>query len=202
MRALSERISPSMIVAVIALIVAMSGVGYAATTIGSAQIKNNAVASADIKNGAVASVDLKDGGVAPKDLSAAARTTLAGPRGPQGVAGAAGTPGAPGAPGVVKGQLVVEAGAVGAGSAGVTGATIGSLGAGVYCIDNLPFVPTIAVGVTQIAGGGAGGTFLKAEISNGLSRFITGCPPTTDIDVQIRNAADVGTNADFHLLIN
>ena len=34
-------LSPSMLVAILALFLAVGGVGYAATTIGSAQIKNN-----------------------------------------------------------------------------------------------------------------------------------------------------------------
>jgi hypothetical protein len=42
---------PATIIAVIALLVALSGEGYAATTIGTAQLKNNAVTTAEIKNG-------------------------------------------------------------------------------------------------------------------------------------------------------
>ena len=41
---------PATIIAVIALLVALSGAGYAATTIGTAQLKNNAVTTAEIKN--------------------------------------------------------------------------------------------------------------------------------------------------------
>ena len=43
---------PGTIIAVIALLVALSGAGYAATKIGTAQLKNNAVATAKIKNDA------------------------------------------------------------------------------------------------------------------------------------------------------
>jgi len=43
---------PGTIIAVIALRVALSGAGYAATKIGTAQLKNNAVATAKIKNNA------------------------------------------------------------------------------------------------------------------------------------------------------
>ena len=43
---------PATIIATIALLVALSGAGYAATTIGTAQLKNNAVTTPKIKNGA------------------------------------------------------------------------------------------------------------------------------------------------------
>ena len=42
---------PATIIAVIALLVALSGAGYAATTIGTSQLKNNAVTTPKIKNG-------------------------------------------------------------------------------------------------------------------------------------------------------
>lgn len=50
---------PAMVIACIALFVGMSGDGYAATKIGSAQIKNNAVLSKHIENGQVRTGDLR-----------------------------------------------------------------------------------------------------------------------------------------------
>jgi hypothetical protein len=44
---------PATIIAVIVLLVALSGAGYAATKIGAAQLKNNAVTTPKIKNGAL-----------------------------------------------------------------------------------------------------------------------------------------------------
>jgi hypothetical protein len=44
------RPSPAMLVAVVALFAALGGVGYAATTIGSEEIRNNSVQSVDVKN--------------------------------------------------------------------------------------------------------------------------------------------------------
>jgi hypothetical protein len=52
-----------MVVASLSLFVAMSGVGYAAATVGSAQIKSNAVLSRHIKNGQVKSADLRNNAV-------------------------------------------------------------------------------------------------------------------------------------------
>jgi hypothetical protein len=56
----SLRPSPAMAVALLALFVAMGGVGYAAATIGSAQIKNNSIRSKDIRNGQVTGRDVKE----------------------------------------------------------------------------------------------------------------------------------------------
>jgi hypothetical protein len=83
-----HRIAPSasMIVACVALFVALGGVGYAAATINSAQIQNNAIKSVDIKNR----------GIAKKDLSKKAVKALTGQKGAPGTKGEAGAPGADG----------------------------------------------------------------------------------------------------------
>jgi hypothetical protein len=69
--------SPSMVVAVIALVVALSGSAYAAVTINGKNIKKGTVTSKQIKNGTIVKSDLS------KKLS------VVGPQGPQGVPGAA-----------------------------------------------------------------------------------------------------------------
>jgi hypothetical protein len=80
------RPSAALIVSSLALFTALSGGAYAATTIGSLQIKNNAVRSIDIQNGTIKTAD----------MSLAAQLSLKGKAGP---AGPAGLPGAPGAKG-------------------------------------------------------------------------------------------------------
>jgi hypothetical protein len=55
--------SPAMAVAVVSLFVALGGVGYAAATIGSAQIKNNSIRGKDIKNRTIGSKDIKKNGL-------------------------------------------------------------------------------------------------------------------------------------------
>jgi hypothetical protein len=84
-----RRPSPSTVLAFIAVFAASGGIGYAAGSIGSAQIKDNAIQSRDVK----------DGTLQAKDLSGSALDDLEGDAGPAGAKGAAGTPGAPGAPG-------------------------------------------------------------------------------------------------------
>lgn len=83
------RPSPAMVVACFSLFVALGGVGYAAATIGSAQIENNSVKSTDIRNGTIVS----------KDISSKTRRSLRGQRGPAGATGATGAKGETGAAG-------------------------------------------------------------------------------------------------------
>ena len=87
-----RRPSPSMAVAVMALVVASTGTSYATGLIGSADIRNNSVQSQDIKNRTIQGKDVKKGTIGAKqvkDGSLRARDFKAGqlPSGPQGPAG-------------------------------------------------------------------------------------------------------------------
>jgi hypothetical protein len=57
-----------MIVACAALFVALGGVGYAAATIGSAQIKNNSIQGKDVKNSSLTGKDVKNSGLTGSDI--------------------------------------------------------------------------------------------------------------------------------------
>lgn len=59
----SLRVSPSMVVAMLALFVALGGSAYAATKIGTNQIKNNAITTKKIKKNAVTAAKIKNGAV-------------------------------------------------------------------------------------------------------------------------------------------
>ena len=84
-----RRPSPAMIVALLALVVAMSGTGYAAV-----KLARNSVQSKHIKAGAVTSSDIKNRTIRGRDI---ARGVLReGPTGPRGAAGTAGERGATG----------------------------------------------------------------------------------------------------------
>lgn len=83
------RLSPATVIACTALAVALGGTGYAATvlprnSVGTAQIRTDAVTSAKIRNGTLVRADFRRG-----QLTAGAR----GPRGPAGSAGPAGPTG-------------------------------------------------------------------------------------------------------------
>ncbi|MEI5673230.1 MULTISPECIES: hypothetical protein [unclassified Nocardioides] len=62
------RLSPSFVVAVLALVVATGGTGYAAGLITSRQIADNTIRSQDIRNGTVTGRDLRDRSVTGADL--------------------------------------------------------------------------------------------------------------------------------------
>jgi uncharacterized protein YjbI with pentapeptide repeats len=83
-----RRPTPAFVVAVLALLLAVSGTSYAAGKITSAQIKNNTVSSADLKNnsaqgkdvkdGSLTGADIKDGSITSADLAASAHGCLPG----------------------------------------------------------------------------------------------------------------------------
>lgn len=92
-RVVPRRPSPAMVVACVALAVALGGTGYAAlrlpaNSVGTRQLKKNAVISSKVKNHSLRALDFRPGQL-PR-----------GPVGPPGPAGPAGPPGVP-APGYV-----------------------------------------------------------------------------------------------------
>jgi len=159
-RILKRRPSPSMVVAFIALLVAMAGTGYAATTlpansVSTRQLKNNAVTSNKIKSGAVTSAAVRNGSLLSADFQAG--QLPAGPAGPVGATGERG-PAGPAGPGGATG----ERGPTGA--TGATGAT-GPMGpqgpagtTNVTVVTNPPLLP----------GGG---------LPDGLLNPVANCPP-------------------------
>ena len=76
MRAWIRLPSPAMGVALIALLVALSGTTYAAVRIGTKQIKDNAITSPKIRNGAVKNIDLARNSVVTAKIVASAVTGL------------------------------------------------------------------------------------------------------------------------------
>lgn len=104
-----------MVVALIALAVALGGVGYAvvalpANSVGTTQLKNAAVTSKKVRNGSLLAVDFRKGQLprGPRgyegDVGATGPTGPAGPAGPTGATGAQGATGATGPPGPTSGQ--------------------------------------------------------------------------------------------------
>jgi hypothetical protein len=101
-RLLGHRPSPAMVVALLALFIAMAGTGYAAVklpanSVGTKQIKANAIVSSKIKDGSLTAKDFV-AGLAVK--GAEGPPGLQGLQGPQGAAGAQGAKGDSGPPAV------------------------------------------------------------------------------------------------------
>ena len=195
-RAVRNLMSPSMVVALLALSVAMGGTAYAAIVITGTNVKDGSLRSVDIADGAfgVQGRDVKDGSLGSNDLSALARASL---KGNAGATGAAGAPGAAGATG--------PTGATGAtGTAGSTGAT-GPAGPVVL---NYVFSGSASVGAgfTQTAfascppgqsltGGGGG-------MLGGQSEGMLGGPPTTLNYSYPSDSHDAGFVANNNWVVN
>jgi hypothetical protein len=64
-----KRPSPALVVAILALFVAMAGTSYAATQIGSSQIKNNSVTGKDVKDKSLTGKDVKDSALTGADIA-------------------------------------------------------------------------------------------------------------------------------------
>lgn len=153
MKTLKKHLTPSMVVAMAALIVGLSGSAYAVT-----QLPKNSVGSPQIKNGAVKTVDL--GRDVKRKLSKAGKPGPRGPQGeqgprgmtgPKGEQGPQGLQGMPGPKGMVNWEQVYE----------VTDSRTGSGNVTVTCNgdDNIIFATWYANGDARpsLAGRGNGG---------------------------------------------
>lgn len=101
MRRFVRRPSPAMVVACIALLVALGGVGVAATqlpanSVGSLQLKANAVNSAKVKNGTLRRIDFQSGQLPTGSSGGTGGTGAQGPKGDKGERGDKGPKGDPG----------------------------------------------------------------------------------------------------------
>ena len=157
-----SRPSPSMIVAMIALFVALGGASYAAVAInsvGSKQLKKNAVTTKKIKNNAVTAEKIKGGAVTGEKVldGSLSKGDFATNQVPTGPAGATGKAGPEGPPGTAAFARVDATGALIGGptqskgiqaldiqhSGGASAAEVA--GTGVYCFGGLDFTPTSAI---------------------------------------------------------
>ena len=100
-RLLRHRPSPAIVIACVALLLALGGVSWAATTlprnsVGTAQLKNNAVTSRKVKNHSLLRADFKSGQIPRGPAGPAGPAGATGPAGPQGPKGPTGPAGAAG----------------------------------------------------------------------------------------------------------
>jgi hypothetical protein len=84
------RVSPALMVAMLALLVALSGTAIATTSaiVTGKQIVNGSITGADVKNRSLRPIDFRGSLRGPRGLQG-----ITGPQGPQGPAGIAGQPG-------------------------------------------------------------------------------------------------------------
>ncbi len=96
--------SAAVLLAVVALLVALGGTSYAAgllpaNSVGTVQLKKDAVVSAKVKDGSLLASDFKNGQLPAGPAGAPGASGPPGPAGPAGPAGATGAAGATGSPG-------------------------------------------------------------------------------------------------------
>jgi hypothetical protein len=143
-----RRPTPAFVVAVLALILAVSGTSYAAGKITSAQIKNGTVSSADLKNDSAQGKDVKDGSLTGADIKDGSLT------------GADLASSAPSAPSCPAGSLRVGVGCLikatrGPAAFNTANLDCASLGGRLATYDEvrlLPLVNALAQGVTWTMG--------------------------------------------------
>ena len=188
--------SPSMVIALTALVLAASGSAVAASIITSAQIKN--------------------GTIQLRDINSKARKALKGQTGPQGPAGAKGAPGAKGAtgatgatgpagaPGTAVGYAIVDSPGTVSSALNVTTANVtkpvGSTG--FYCFSGLLFTPKNAQ-VTLVEPFPVGETLgIAPRVALGTPNAVFNCPSGTQALVTIRKDAGGVEDHAFSILFN
>jgi hypothetical protein len=181
------RPTPSMVIACLALMFALTGTGVAAyqatvprNSVGSLQIKNNSVTSADIKNRSLSTADFK--------------TLPRGPAGAPGPQGPAGPAGAAGAAGSGKAYArILPSGDVDEGRAkAIADAAVSKPATGVYCID----IDGGAVNVMATSDIAAGSGIASAGV------LLSGCPSGKEVEVHTYTSAGTAADQAFFVLVN
>jgi hypothetical protein len=149
-----HRPSPAMVIAIVALIVALGGTGYAAiklpaNSVGTAQLKKDAVTSIKVKNGSLLAGDFKAGQIP------------AGPEGPAGGAGPAG-PAGPFPDALPAGKTIRGAYNIGA-TAAAAGALANTSISFIYAFATAPTVKIVLQGAAAPAECTGNATFPQAQ---------------------------------------
>jgi hypothetical protein len=161
-----HRPSPATVLAALALVMALGGTGYAAITlpansVGTTQLKKDAVTSLKVKNGSLLKADFKAGQVP------AGATGPAGPAGPAGAAGAAGAAGPAGPAGPFPDALPSGKTVRGAYNIGATAAAAGALAntsiSFIYALGAAPTVKIVLQGAAAPAECPGNATFPQAQ---------------------------------------
>jgi hypothetical protein len=185
-----ERISPSLVISVIALFVALGGTGYAIS-----QLPADSFTTKRVKNRPLLAKDLKKGEI---------------PKGPKGAIGATGATGGTGADGSAKVCAYIEdlgsgVNAVPAKSKGITSSTLCRPQTGVYCFERS------SLGALGNASASVETNFNSIPESDKVaslqlltnSDFGFGCPSDSHMVVPIRDLSSAAlTNWLFHVTLN
>ncbi len=195
-----RHLTPSFVISIMALFVALGGTGYAITrlpvnSVGSGQIKKNAITSAKIKKNAITSAKVKDRSLIAKDFKAGQL-----PAGQTGATGATGQTGATGATGAVGSALAYayvegfspDPNVVAEKSKGIDSSMVSRPFAGIYCFQLETLWPVHVAAVTAESSFGNAADSDKYAMAQVLhdTDFGIGCPNTSDMVVITRDQSD------------
>jgi hypothetical protein len=205
-RLLRHRPSPAIVIACVALLLALGGVSWAATalprnSVGTAQLKNNAVTSSKVKNHSLLRADFKSGQVPRGPAGPAGPTGATGAQGPKGPTGATGPAGTAN----IRWALVrADATIVDKSDANIS-ITSHTNGAGIYILNfgtpidtKLILASSAQVGNDggqrgPVSAGPCGGTPEGSSCSSGND--------TSHVRVQTLNAGDVAGDRPFYVAV-
>lgn len=172
MRRFLRRPSPAMAIATVALVVALGGTGYAAT-----QLARNSVGSAQIRRDAVTSSKVKNRSLEMSDLSLRVRHAIQNTVGPQGPTGPTGPTGATGqATGYARVQAdgTLDNANSGNENKGVAAANVQHVASsGVYCFGGLSFTPASVTATADDEGTSVPHFIVSASVNRGSA--LSGC---------------------------
>ncbi len=193
--------SPSLVVALIALFVALGGSGYAAVKINGKNIASRSISGKKLKRSAVTAAEVKNRSLSARDFKRGQlRPGPQGPPGPPGEDGAPGEDGLPGEDGEPGAALayvrVTKAGDVDtSASKNFPAGNVhrGLPDSGIYCLRGLRFNPNNVVATLGTDGPGIG---IAADLGGGY-----GCPVDTQIVVLTFSETQLRDN-NFMLAVN
>jgi hypothetical protein len=181
--------TPGLVISVVALVIALAGTSYAALS-----LPKNSVGSKQIKANAVTGSKVKDRSLRPSDFKAG--QLPAGPQGPKGDKGDKGDTGAPGTP-FAFAHVNPDATLDAANSSGVT--AFSKKTDGYYCF-TLTGTPRNAVASGDANEGGA--VFTAANLTPGAHITTGDCPQGTTALVVVSGTNGLPTNHAFYVIFN
>jgi hypothetical protein len=177
----TPRVTPSFVVSIVALGVALSGTAYASgvlpkNSVGATQLKSNTVTSAKVKNGSLKAQDFHQGAL-PKATQGAQGPQ--GPQGAQGPQGEQGDQGPKGDAGSIKGFVTVSpSGSIYRSGGSLAAPTVTHPATGVYCIVGTgwgdqggPFAASL-IGSTSDAGSIVVNPYFWGSACNGTGYYM------------------------------
>jgi hypothetical protein len=182
------------VVSLLALFIALGGGAYAITlprsSVGTRQLKNNAVTSSKIHGGAVTASKVRAHSLRSRNFAAGQL-----PAGPRGATGARGVQGDPGSA-VAYAALVGSSTGVGLNgpAKNLTAANVSRAGPGAYCFRGLSFKPNNIVATLD-------SSFTSGFVTASLTGFGP-CPVGTQAEVKTFDAAGTASDRSVSVLFN